>query len=82
MHTKHFPLNLQSGSTLSKLRNFRGGGFNPPKPLPRYATGIQHPPTRDTRSHVAGSRSTLDRNIPYQMLKGTQLYTQSKMTYH
>ena len=26
MNTKHFPLNLQSHSTLSKLWNFGGGG--------------------------------------------------------
>ena len=30
-NTKHFPLNFQSGSTLSKLRNFGGGGLNSPK---------------------------------------------------
>jgi hypothetical protein len=30
MSTKHFLLNLQCGSTLSKLRNFGGGGFEPP----------------------------------------------------
>ena len=34
MNTKHFPLNLQSGSTLSILRNFRGGGVEPPQPPP------------------------------------------------
>ena len=34
MNTKHFLLNLQSGSTLSKLRNFGGGGLNPPNAPP------------------------------------------------
>jgi hypothetical protein len=32
MNTKYFPLNLQFGSTVSKLRNFGGGGFEHPKP--------------------------------------------------
>jgi hypothetical protein len=39
----YFPRNWAFGSALSKLWNFRGGGGRvepPPKPPPRYATGI------------------------------------------
>ena len=35
----YFPQSWEFGSALSKLRNFRGGGFEHPKPPPRYATG-------------------------------------------
>jgi len=44
LEQKHltFSAHLQTGSTLSKLRNFgKGGGLNTPNPPPpRYTTGV------------------------------------------
>jgi hypothetical protein len=34
----YFPRNWEFGSALSKLRNFGGGGLNPPNPPPGYAS--------------------------------------------
>ena len=36
-----FPQNWEFGSALSRLGYFRGGGFEHPKPPPRYATAAK-----------------------------------------
>jgi len=46
-NTKYFPLNLQSGSILSKLRNFGGGGLNTPNSPTRYATAAEYNFTKE-----------------------------------
>jgi len=48
-NTKHFPLNLQSGSTLLKLRNFGVLGFEPPPTPPSVRHCVR--PCRFTPYH-------------------------------
>jgi hypothetical protein len=56
MNTKHFPLNLQSGSTLSKLRNFGGwGSWTPQTPLGTPLTLRNTPEERRSYLHRGGS---------------------------